>query len=76
LKCQDKREKRQPPLAEDRQAPVAAFPKTNVQTKVSRSLTVGKFANASSLYLAVLIGRLVSLISAILASFLVYDKSL
>jgi hypothetical protein len=54
LKCQDKREKRQPPLAEDRQAPVAALPKTNVQTKVSQSLTVGEFANASSLYLALL----------------------
>jgi hypothetical protein len=56
LKCHDKREKRQPLLAEDREAPVAAFPKTNVQTKVSRSLTVGESANASSLYLA-LLGR-------------------
>ena len=28
--------------------------KTNVQTKVSRPLTIGEFANASSLYLALL----------------------
>jgi hypothetical protein len=54
LKYHDKRETRQPPLAEDREAPVAAFPKTNVQTKICRSLTVGELANASSLYLALL----------------------
>jgi hypothetical protein len=36
--------------------PAVAILKTNVQTKVSRPLTVGEFANASSLYLA-LLGR-------------------
>jgi len=34
--------------------PVVAIPKTNVQTKASRRLTVDEFANGSSLYLALL----------------------
>jgi hypothetical protein len=35
-----------------------ALLKTNVQTKVSRSRSVGKFANASSLYLAITLTNL------------------
>jgi len=52
----EKFERRQPPSPKRGLSASRRFLKTNVQTKVSRSLTSGEFANASSLYLAV-VGR-------------------
>jgi hypothetical protein len=56
LKLFEKLKMRHPASMECRSPPAVAVLKTNVQTKISRSPTVGEFANASSLYLA-LLGR-------------------
>ncbi len=56
LKFLVKLESRHPVSTEFHSAPAVAILKTNVQTKGSRWLTIGEFANASSLYLA-LLGR-------------------
>jgi hypothetical protein len=56
LKLLGKLERRQPARAERGLSASRRISKTNVQTMVSRSLTSGEFANASSLYLAV-VGR-------------------